>query len=77
MEALGTGLADRCDRDKTPTATLIVGTMAVLGVIITWWQKNQADKRSEWWRRIVQVIGSHVALAAIGEEGSDGSAARG
>jgi hypothetical protein len=32
-------------------ATLIVGTLAVFGVIITWWQRNEADKRSEWWRR--------------------------
>ena len=32
-------------------ATLIVGALAVFGVIITWWQKNEADKRSEWWRR--------------------------
>lgn len=31
--------------------TLIVGSVATLGVIVTWQQKNRADKRSEWWRR--------------------------
>jgi hypothetical protein len=31
--------------------TLIVGGLAVSGVIITWQQKNSADRRSEWWRR--------------------------
>ncbi|MCA2241160.1 MULTISPECIES: hypothetical protein [Mycobacterium] len=31
--------------------TLIVGGLATIGVIVTWQQKNQADRRSEWWRR--------------------------
>lgn len=31
--------------------TLIVGGVAAIGVIITWQQKNRADRRSEWWRR--------------------------
>ena len=31
--------------------TLIVGGAAIIGVIITWQQKNRADRRSEWWRR--------------------------
>ena len=31
--------------------TLIVGLVASGGVIITWRQKNTADRRSEWWRR--------------------------
>jgi hypothetical protein len=31
--------------------TLIVGSLAAIGVIITWQQKTKADKRSEWWRR--------------------------
>jgi hypothetical protein len=31
--------------------TLFVGGLATIGVIVTWQQKNQADKRSEWWRR--------------------------
>lgn len=31
--------------------TLIVGSLAAIGVIVTWQQKNQADRRSEWWRR--------------------------
>jgi hypothetical protein len=31
--------------------TLIVGGLASIGVIITWQQKNRADRRSEWWRR--------------------------
>jgi hypothetical protein len=31
--------------------TLIVGLAAILGVLVTWRQKNTADRRSEWWRR--------------------------
>lgn len=31
--------------------TLIVGGFAVAGVVITWQQKNRADRRSEWWKR--------------------------
>ncbi len=31
--------------------TLLVGSLGALGVIITWQQKNRADRRSEWWRR--------------------------
>lgn len=31
--------------------TLIVGGFAAIGVVVTWQQKNRADKRSEWWRR--------------------------
>lgn len=31
--------------------TLIIGGLATLGVVITWQQKNRADRRSEWWRR--------------------------
>lgn len=31
--------------------TLVVGSLASIGVIVTWQQKNQADRRSEWWRR--------------------------
>ena len=32
--------------------TLVVGLVAIGGVLITWWQKNTADRRSEWWRRV-------------------------
>jgi hypothetical protein len=31
--------------------TLIVGSLAAIGAIVTWQQKNRADRRSEWWRR--------------------------
>ncbi|GAB4995172.1 hypothetical protein MAHJHV58_46410 [Mycobacterium avium subsp. hominissuis] len=31
--------------------TLIVGLIATVGVLVTWQQKNNADRRSEWWRR--------------------------
>ncbi len=31
--------------------TLIVGGLAAIGALVTWQQKNQADRRSEWWRR--------------------------
>jgi hypothetical protein len=30
---------------------LVVGGVAAIGVIVTWQQKNRADRRSEWWRR--------------------------
>lgn len=32
--------------------TLIVGLIATIGVLVTWRQKNTADRRSEWWRRM-------------------------
>lgn len=32
--------------------TLVVGGLATLGVLITWRQKNNADRRAEWWRRV-------------------------
>ncbi|WP_308014206.1 MULTISPECIES: hypothetical protein [unclassified Rhodococcus (in: high G+C Gram-positive bacteria)] len=31
--------------------TLVIGLIATIGVIVTWQQKNSADRRSEWWRR--------------------------
>lgn len=31
--------------------TLVVGLAATIGVLVTWRQKNTADRRSEWWRR--------------------------
>ncbi len=31
--------------------TLVVGIVATVGVLVTWRQKNDADRRSEWWRR--------------------------
>ena len=31
--------------------TLCVGLLALIGVLVTWRQKNIADRRSEWWRR--------------------------
>jgi hypothetical protein len=32
--------------------TLIIGLIAAGGVLITWHQKNRADRRAEWWRRV-------------------------
>ncbi len=32
--------------------TLIVGFVAIGGVLASWWQKHTADRRSEWWRRV-------------------------
>lgn len=32
--------------------TLVVGLVAAGGVLITWRQKNHADRRAEWWRRV-------------------------
>jgi hypothetical protein len=31
--------------------TVVVGGLAGVGVILTWQQKNRADRRTEWWRR--------------------------
>ena len=31
--------------------TLTVGTAATVGVVVTWQQKNIADRSPEWWRR--------------------------
>ena len=36
--------------------TLIIGIIATLGVIVTWQQKNSADRRSEWWRRTTWAL---------------------
>lgn len=36
--------------------TLIVGIAATTGVVITWRQKNTADRRSEWWRRTIWAL---------------------
>lgn len=36
--------------------TLIVGGLAAIGVIVTWQQKNKADRRSEWWRRTTWAL---------------------
>lgn len=36
--------------------TLIVGGIAAIGVIVTWQQKNRADRRSEWWRRVTWAL---------------------
>ena len=53
MDSLADG-----DSDRMPAhawVTLIVGgdfsQRAAIGVIVTWQQKNRADRRSEWWRR--------------------------
>lgn len=43
-----------CDSGRVPAqawVTLIIGGLAAIGVIVTWQQKNRADRRSEWWRR--------------------------
>ncbi|KXO99190.1 hypothetical protein [Tsukamurella pseudospumae] len=32
--------------------TLIVGLVAAIGVVATWRQKVEADRRAEWWRRV-------------------------
>ncbi len=32
--------------------TLLVGLFAAIGVLISWRQKVEADRRAEWWRQI-------------------------
>ncbi|MET9326576.1 hypothetical protein [Tsukamurella sp. NPDC003166] len=32
--------------------TLAVGMFAAIGVLISWRQKVDADRRAEWWRRV-------------------------
>lgn len=36
--------------------TLVVGTAATVGVLVTWRQKNRSDNRSEWWRRATWAL---------------------
>jgi hypothetical protein len=33
-----------------------VGIVAIGGVLVTWQQKNVADRRSEWWRRVTWAL---------------------
>jgi hypothetical protein len=50
--------------------TLIVGLAAIIGVLVTWRQKNTADRRSEWWRRTTwafeRSLSNHNAEARLG-----------
>lgn len=50
--------------------TLIVGGLATIGVLVTWRQKNEADRRSEWWRRTTwafeRTFSSDDTQAALG-----------
>lgn len=46
-------------------ATLLVGSAAAVGVIITWQQKNTADKRSEWWRRTAWAFERTFSAAPV------------
>lgn len=50
--------------------TLIVGSLAAIGVIVTWQQKNRADKRSEWWRRatwaLERTFSTNITEAELG-----------
>ncbi|MCA0157662.1 hypothetical protein LB823_15825 [Tsukamurella sp. M9C] len=32
--------------------TLAVGMFAAIGVLVSWRQKVEADRRAEWWRRV-------------------------
>ncbi len=45
-------MASVLDMPAQAWVTLIVGLIAIAGVLITWRQKNTADRRSEWWRRL-------------------------
>ena len=51
-------------------ATVAAGTLAAIGVIVTWQQKTRADKRSEWWRRTAwaceRTFSSKDAEATLG-----------
>jgi hypothetical protein len=50
--------------------TLVVGIVATVGVLVTWRQKNDADRRSEWWRRttwaVERSVGSDDVEAELG-----------
>jgi hypothetical protein len=37
--------------DAQVWVALIIGALGIVAALITWWQKNKADRRSEWWRR--------------------------
>ena len=51
-EACAPWVASVLDMPAQAWVTLIVGLIAIAGVLITWRQKNTADRRSEWWRRL-------------------------
>ncbi|OZG28888.1 hypothetical protein BH683_012455 [Williamsia sp. 1138] len=36
--------------------TLVVGTVGIVGVLITLYQRDRADRRSEWWRRATWAV---------------------
>lgn len=42
--------------------TLIVGFAATIGVIVTWRQKQTADRRAEWWRRLSWAFDHSLSL---------------
>jgi hypothetical protein len=50
--------------------TLIVGVGAILGVVITWQQKNHVDRRSAWWERATwafeRIFSSDAVEAELG-----------
>ncbi|MFV8233950.1 hypothetical protein [Mycolicibacterium fortuitum] len=52
--------------------TLVVGLIATVGVLATWRQKNTADRRSEWWRRLAwayeRAFGDDPAEQELGWE---------
>lgn len=52
--------------------TLIIGLIATIGVLVTWRQKNTADRRSEWWRRLAwayeRAFGDDPAEQELGWE---------
>ncbi|MCC9182146.1 hypothetical protein [Mycolicibacterium mageritense] len=51
-EACAPWVVSVLDMPAQAWVTLIVGLIAIAGVLITWRQKNTADRRSEWWRRL-------------------------
>lgn len=55
-EACAPWVASVLDMPAQAWVTLIVGLIAIAGVLITWRQKNTADRRSEWWRRTTWAL---------------------
>ncbi len=52
--------------------TLVVGLVAAIGVIVTWRQKNLADRRAQWWTRatwaVDHTLSDNTAAQVVGFE---------
>lgn len=52
--------------------TLVVGIVGIAGVLVTLYQRDRADRRSEWWRRATWAV--ERTFSEIEEEAATGFA---